>query len=179
MLQCLLYCSFDIEPRIFMSNSLEKGDPYDCAKYRTISERYEEVDKWIFYYWICKLKTFKIAVVSNLVLLGVSQSYLRIHSSCHSNSDIVEIEINFFIVFQKPKAAEDEMSGNWLYDFCFAFLWSKTTWTLQIVVQLVIWNFYFSAPWYHSRMVLYLARTYGSQFLNELEMNIIGLMPNV
>ena len=71
---------------------------------------------------ICKLKTFKYAVVSNLVLLGVPQSYLRILSSCHSNSDIVEIEINFLIIFQKPKDADNVMSGNWLYDFCFAFL---------------------------------------------------------
>ena len=38
----------DIEPRIFISNILENWNPYVCAKYRTISEQYQEAEKWIF-----------------------------------------------------------------------------------------------------------------------------------
>ena len=41
MLQCLTYCTVDVEFRIFIPNSFENLDPYVHAKYRTISERYQ------------------------------------------------------------------------------------------------------------------------------------------
>ena len=52
MLRCLRYCSFYIEPRIFISNSYENWDQYVCAKYRTVSESYQEAKKLIFQIYI-------------------------------------------------------------------------------------------------------------------------------
>ena len=45
MPQCLLYCTVDVELRIFIPNSFENGDPYVCAKYRTFYERYQGAEK--------------------------------------------------------------------------------------------------------------------------------------
>ena len=37
---------------------------------------------------------------------------------------------------------------------------------------------YFLAPWYHPEMISYLQQTYGFQFSNELEMNIVDSISN-
>ena len=52
MLQCLIYCSFDIEPRKFIFNLFESWDSYVRSKYNTISDRYQGAEKNDFYYRI-------------------------------------------------------------------------------------------------------------------------------
>ena len=48
MPQCLLFCSVDVEFKIFIPNSFENWDPDVHSKYRTISERYQKAEKYIF-----------------------------------------------------------------------------------------------------------------------------------
>ena len=48
MSQCLLYCTVDVEFRIFIPDLFENLDPNVCAKYKTISERYQGAEKIFF-----------------------------------------------------------------------------------------------------------------------------------
>ena len=50
MLQCLLYYSFDIEPKKLVHDSFENWDPYIHSKYTKISERYQGAEKYIDIY---------------------------------------------------------------------------------------------------------------------------------
>ena len=46
MLQCLLYCSVDVEFKIFSTNSFENWDLYVRAKNRAISEWYQGAENF-------------------------------------------------------------------------------------------------------------------------------------
>ena len=47
-LKCMLYCLFDMEPRIFISYSFENWDPCVRFKYKTISERYQGAEVYLY-----------------------------------------------------------------------------------------------------------------------------------
>ena len=73
MIHCLLYCSFVMEPRLSISDLFENRYLYVCAKYKTISDRYQGADKYIFYYRIYLFIAFNCTVVNQCEILGISK----------------------------------------------------------------------------------------------------------
>ena len=69
VLQFMLYCSFDMEPRIFIFNSMDNWNPYVRCKYKTIYERYQGAKKYIFSSRICVFKTLNCTVVNHQVCI--------------------------------------------------------------------------------------------------------------
>ena len=88
MLQRMLYCSFDMDPRIIISYLFENWNPYVCCKYKTISERYQGVEKYFFLYRICVLITSNCTVDNHCVKLKhkhifqLSYDYLYLFIDC-------------------------------------------------------------------------------------------------
>ena len=52
MIQCLVYCSFNMGPRLSISDLFKNLDPYVCVKYKTISERYQEAEPQLKLSWL-------------------------------------------------------------------------------------------------------------------------------
>ena len=73
MLQCLYYCSFDMEPKIFISNLFENWDPYVHSNYKTISERYQGAEEYISY---GRFPVPMISIQLQIIIQGVP-TYIR------------------------------------------------------------------------------------------------------
>ena len=81
MLQCLHYCSFDIEPRIFNSDSFENRDTYIRSNYKHISERYQGAEEYISYYRISVL-IISCTVINDNIILSTFYLYWYISYNC-------------------------------------------------------------------------------------------------
>ena len=101
-LQYLLYCSFDMESRIFISYSIENWDSY--VQYKTISERYQGAERYFFLYRICVFITFNCTVVNCHVKLSTKHIlFVCLHFSQFITFSIVVL-LFFYIFIDKSIA---------------------------------------------------------------------------
>ena len=149
MLQCLLYCSFDMEPRKFISYSLENWDPYVSCEYKTISEQFQGAEKYIFLYSICVIITFHCTVVNCREKLSTISFKINYILNCHITNFSIFIDLALLNLFIQ------HVSRCWLctVSLCNIVMMEDKLKLARSWCQIGYLKKKFLVPWYHSEMV--------------------------